>query len=132
MRRRWLRLGLAVAFVLGTGAFLGQTQPSTFDDAWAALPLQADSLQGAEGREVTLTGYVVPLGVGEPERFLLSPYAPGCPFCEPGLASAVEVVADAAPPAGGPVVVRGTLSVSADTEPRFRLLHATARSAPNL
>ncbi|MEL6616821.1 MAG: hypothetical protein AAFQ43_13845 [Bacteroidota bacterium] len=138
MRRQGLRAGLIAALVLGASALLGRTEPSTYDEAWAALPLHeasADSLRAADGREVTLTGYVVPLGVGQPERFLLSPFAPGCPFCEPGLASAVEVVADAAPPARGPVAVRGTLAVRPDPsnpggEPQLALLHATARPAP--
>ncbi|MEM6326202.1 MAG: hypothetical protein AAF791_03705 [Bacteroidota bacterium] len=133
MRSRGLRVSLAVTLVLAAGAFLGRAEPSTYDDAWAALPLRADmedSLRTADGREVTLRGYVIPLGVGQPERFLLSPFAPGCPFCEPGLESVVEVVADRPPPANGPIAVRGTLAVRPDAEPRLAILHATARLHP--
>ncbi|MEM1116613.1 MAG: hypothetical protein AAF845_02640 [Bacteroidota bacterium] len=131
---RLIRGVLVVVFVVALAAFLGRSHPSTYDDTWAALPLAdapPDSLRAADGRAVALVGYVVPLGVGRPERFLLSPFPPSCPFCQPGLASAVEVVAEAAPPAGdGTVVVRGTLSVRPDTEPTLALLDATARPAP--
>ncbi|MEM0962983.1 MAG: hypothetical protein AAGK21_10670 [Bacteroidota bacterium] len=133
---RVARITLIVLLMVGLSAFLGRTRPSTYDDAWRALPLAtapADSLRAADGREVALEGYVVPLGVGQAERFLLTPAAPGCPFCRPGLATAVEVVADAPPPAGdGPIVVRGTLSFRPDSEPMIALLDATARPAPSL
>ncbi|MEO0557209.1 MAG: hypothetical protein AAF170_03385 [Bacteroidota bacterium] len=133
MRRRGLRIGLIVAFVLASSALLGRVRPSTHDDAWRALPLQVaseDSLQAIAGSEVALEGYVVPLGIGQPERFLLTPFAPGCPFCRPGLGTSVEVVASSAPPLGsGPVAVRGTLSIRPDTEPSLALIDATVRPA---
>lgn len=140
MSRRALHIAGALGLVVAASALLGRVRPPTYDEAWRGLPLATasrDSLVAADGREVALTGYVVPLGVGWPERYLLTAFAPGCPFCRPGAGAAtVEVVAREPPPAGdGPVVVRGTLAVRPDTArsggaPALVLTAATARPAP--
>jgi uncharacterized protein len=42
-------------------------------------------LQQLDGQEVKLVGFLYPLEAGEThERFLLSAFPPGCPFCLPG------------------------------------------------
>lgn len=100
-----------------------ETEECTIDDEGFDYcinkPIYSDALKVLDGQEVTLMGYMFPLGQSEKQsRFLLGPYPQSCPFhYHVGSNQIVEVVV-VKPLAFSyePIMLKGTLSLRFNLE----------------